>query len=754
MANAGKSFSFTTLQAVLDHLKYLEDEHHPNHRDYKKPAPLRVRGLEDPYRFPAKCEELMQRWFECNPLHNGKKPTVLARWWMPRFADRTVLSPAEMALTEDRLLSTLPKGVIVVYTWHVPEIVTGSRRQKGPDFNFMFINFTRGPIPKVVRDSATSHWGILTQAMDNVVNEINRLRREQNKTLEKKLPMIYTMAQAKARRRRGPRFPLCEQLACLPDAGDSLDTLHQALTKFGYRYTPAGNGGYVTRRHCPVLEKPQPRRRFKGRGYFITLEKLLVEVRQASQARKKKLVQAATPTGPSGIARASRTIQPSAKPLTGPAPAAPRPPRKFYQLPPGMLTPVPTKPAPAPASAVKGPAPLKTPAPASPIRQPAVTKAAVAPMINKSLVTPNPVIARKAMTPATKPEKVAAPTPEMIVQPPTVSVAKKLTPEKKPTPAATVGTKAPAVEVVQPKPQTPADKVKATAQPVPAKSSATPAPVVSVRAPQTTEPKPPAPSAQPTSPVKPLATPPAAKLGSVKPPPAIATPATPASVAPVKPAPMSTDLPPQAEVTPTDNTLFESSPEPQIDLATKLVQRILAAITDRDLMPQSPEDYLTLTQRAGGVLMPPADNQDNATLRIEGEQCEVNESVFQLNLCMAIIHARLPKQARRVERDQLKFIATDQDGLQARYHWLSLLQDTWADLETALANEQVKATWITAFQHTKAGGEAMDWSEPLYQALISADVAPDVAKLMVASQVPATISDLNALETKLNVLDR
>jgi hypothetical protein len=762
MGHAGKSFSFKTLKAVLDHLKYLEDGRHPNHRNYKKPQPLRVRGLEDPYQFPAKCEELMQRWHERNPLHNGKKPTVLARWWMPRFADRTVLSQAEMELVEDRLLSTLPKGVILVYTWHLPEIVIGGRRQKGPDFNFMFGNITRGPIPKVARDSATSHWGILTQAMDNVVNEINRLRHEQNKTSDKKLPKIATMAQAKARRRKRPSFPLCEQLACLDDAGDSLDTLNQALTKFGYHYTPAGNGGYVARRHCPVLEKPQPRRRFKGRGYFITLDKLLVEVRQAIQKRKESQGKKATQTRSSSIARAAQTVQPTAKTATGSASAAATPPRKFYQLASGVLAPVSAKPAPAPTSAVKQATPSKTPVPVSPIRQPATTKAAVAPTVNKASAPPTSVIAAKAMTPAPKPEKVAAPAPELIVKPPTAPVAKKVTPETKPIPAATISTKMPAVVVAQPKPRTPAGKAKAPAQPVPAVSSATPTPPkVPVKAAQVIEPKPPVPSAQLKSPVKPSTTPPAANLGSVKPTPAIATPAPLlTAAAPVKAAPVSTDLPPQSGIRRCDLGLSEPSPEQQIDLATKLVQRVLATITDRDVMLQNPQDYLALTQRAGGVLLPrantsPADSTDsvsdaNVTLRIDGEQCEINESLFQLNLCMAIINARLPKQARRVERDQLRFIATDQDGIQARYRWLCLIQDSWADLQTALADENVKAAWITAFQHTKTAGEAMDWSEELYQALTSADVAPDVARLMVASQVPATISDLNALEARIN----
>ena len=752
MANAGKSFSFKTLKAVLDHLKYLEDGRHPNHRNYKKPQPLRVRGLEDPYRFAAQCVQLMQLWHERHPMHNGKKPTVLARWWMPRFADRTVLSQPEMELVEDRLLSTLPKGVLVVYTWHVPEIVVAGRRQKGPDFNFMFINFTRGAIPKVVRDSATSHWGILTQAMDNVVNEINRLRREQNQTSEMKLPMISTMAQAKARRNKRPRFPLCEQLACFDDAGDSLETLTQALTKFGYQYTPAGNGGYVARRHCPVLEKPQPRRRFKGRGYFIALDKLLLEVRQAIKNRRKKPEQKVTQTRSSSIARAVRTVQPAAKVATRPAPAAPMPPRKFYQLAAGVLAPVSVKPAPATFSAVKQATPSKTPAPVLPIRQPVTTKVVVSPTVNKTLAPPLPV---KVMTPALQPEQAAATTPEMIVKPPSVPVAKKLTPDTKPIPAATIVTKGPATVVVQPKPQTPAGKVKAPTRPVPAVSSATPAPPqVPVKAAQTTEPKPPAPSNQPKSPVKPSTTPPAANLGSVKPTPAIATPTTPTAATPVKAAPVSTDLAPQAEITPADITLYEPSSEPQIDLATKLVQRVLATITDRDLMPQSPENYLVLTHRAGGDLLPPADKTDNVTLRIDGEQCEVNEPVFQLNLCMAIINARLPKQARRVERDQLRFIATDDDGLQARYHWLSLIQASWADLQTALADEQVKATWITAFQHPETAGEAIDWSESLYQALTSADVAPDVAMLMVASQVPATISDLNALEARINERSR
>jgi hypothetical protein len=227
-------------------------------------------------------------------------------------------------------------------------------------------------------------------------------------------------------------------------------------------------------------------------------------------------------------------------------------------------------------------------------------------------------------------------------------------------------------------------------------------------------------------------------------------PASPTPIKPIEAKLMPEEKPP---LMPVEEAKPEPSPEQQIELASNLVMRVVRTITDTDPLPQSSEECIALTKRDGVELLTFVGDEENITLRFKSEQCVVNADVFRLAICMAVINSRLPKQARRVERDQLKFTAPDLDGHGAHYRWLPLINDSWEDIQTALADEKVKATWINAIQLTKAD-EISDWSQQIYQALTSAEVAPDVAKLIIASQVPTTISNLNTLEAKLNVLER
>lgn len=717
MGHAGKCIPCKSPQSVINRLIYLEDGRHPNHRNYKKPDKLRVLGLTDAKLFPGRCEQLLDTWHRRNRLHAGKKPKVLAWWWMPRFADRVILDTAEKRLVEKRLLSALPKGLIVVYNWHIPEIATGRQRQKGPDFNFIFSNVTRGILPGLSRDQKTSHWGILTKAMDNVVDEINHIRRQAGKHL------ISTMADAKTRRKKPRNLRLCDQLACIPNAGDSLPALKLALTELGYVYVPANNAGYVRRRSFPVLQTPRPKQRFRGQGYFIALDCLLLEVQQAIQRRKENKVLAVTKPSPK---------QSVASPAPAPASSAPSPAPRQPSMPRPKRTTSGTISPPAPSTAPKKPAPASA-TKAAPVIRPSPSPALTSPPIPAQRPAPAKTVAAPAVRKPSEPKA-----PAKTVTPPVPSVAPKAS--------------VPTLDAAVKPPSAP--EPKSSAKPLPPDTSKTPnpAPPAPAKMPEVTQPKPKAPLAQPSPPAKPSTRPPTAAVFTANTERASSTPA-PVSPTPIKPVEAKLIAEEKPPLMPVEEAKPEPSPEQQIELASNLVMRVLRTITATDPMPQSPEDCTALTKRAGGELLIPTGDEENVTLRFKSEQCVVNADVFRLAICMASINARLPKQARRVERDQLKFITTEDDGSKARNVWLWLIEINLERIQNALADEKVQTVWTQAFQRTKVG-TGDDWAGPLNQALTTAGVAVDVAKLIVASQVPTTISNLNTLEAKLNVLER
>jgi hypothetical protein len=744
MGHAGKCRALKSQKAVAKKFEYLENGRHPNHRNYKQPEKLRALGLKEAEDFPNRCQQLFDAWYRQNRLHTGRKPKVLAWWWMPRFADRVVLSPEEKSLVEKRLLTALPKGVLIVYNWHIPLPIELGRRPNGPDFNFLFSNLTRGVLPQLSRDSESSHWGILTKAMDNVVDEINENRRQDFKLgRTKDLTLIYTMAAAKARRKKRRPLPLCEQLACLPSAGDSLAELALALAELGYVYTPARNAGYVRRRHCPVLETGRRKHRFRGQGYFISLEHLLAEVQEAIQRRaKEKAMTAITPAAPqpspaSSVPAPASLVSPATVP-----PAKPAAPKLSRPAP--LTAPKQAAPAPAAAAPASSPSPSRTPpAPKPPAHPATAPKVNPAPPASKAEATKVPA-SLDLRTIRTATEKAAVPARGPAVKPPPALNSKKSLPKL---PATVVpedqgveamsakppaGKPAPA-QRAGPAPRTASAKDPAQSPPAPTKEPSAPTPIESASL-----------TIKSTAPVKPPKQQRAA-LPPSKATPVTSSPATPTPVTAGQEAHSSGVNAPEAKATP------ELNSEQQREVAGALVRRILSAITASDPMPRSIEDCVILAQRAGVVLKISAEDSDSGTLRGKEQQCEVFTSVIQLAISMEIIGARRPKKARRPQRGQWEYIANT--WVEAKYTWLHLIETFWDKTEEALKDATVQAAWIKA-SHEAGEDEIDTLAHHLHHALISADLEPDVALLIAASQAPATVTSLQALATRVNERSR
>ena len=193
----------------------------------------------------------------------------------------------------------------------------------------------------------------------------------------------------------------------------------------------------------------------------------------------------------------------------------------------------------------------------------------------------------------------------------------------------------------------------------------------------------------------------------------------------------------------------ELSPEQQVLLANTLVTRVLSAITDRDPMPHSIAECGTLARRAGIVLKVSDEDTDQATLRWDSQQCDISTPIIQLAIQMEIIHARLPRKPRLPERDRWEYIADPGAEVKAKYDWLPLISNSWDKIEAALKDSKVKGAWIKA-SHEIEAGIIDDWACHLHQALTSADTELDVALLIVASQAPATVLNLEAIRTKIN----
>ena len=230
MANVGHAVALKSAAKIQEKLIYLENGLHPNHVHYKQPDRVRTWGIADSSLFISLCERLLERWNQQHPLHCGPKPKVKAYWWMPRFADKVVLEPRELRRVEQVILSVLPPGCVAVYNWHIPDHSKQVRRKKGPDFNFLCSNgIGKGMLKDLSRDSGCSMWGLLRDALEYVVAELNLVRAARG------LRPIPTMREARERKReRGKRLRLCVQLSKIPGADKDLEGLQHALSTLGY----------------------------------------------------------------------------------------------------------------------------------------------------------------------------------------------------------------------------------------------------------------------------------------------------------------------------------------------------------------------------------------------------------------------------------------------------------------------------------------------------------------------------------------
>ena len=584
MANAGKCNALKSREALSETLRYLVDGNHPNHRHYLKPKPLKCVGLTNIGEFVPFCEKQLRRRKSLQKIHTAKPTTVLALWWMPRFANGVTLTPKEERRVGEGLFAALPPGVVIASTWHLPD-PQGKARRKGPDFNFVFSNATRGPLPLLARDSTTSLWGTLTQTMDRIVEELNMDRK---KTGHMPIPtMAWTKRVLAARRaRRRPTGRLCDQLATIPGAGDNLDSLTAALHQLGYELatTPTPNTFSILRRHHPPLKLrlKQNRHRFKGRGYRLNLNRLLADTRKAEQAlaqsapkakvtlQKKKTAGRNTPPAPGsssrpGVARATDTRPSTNQPQTIAA------------------------------------ADAKT---VSPTQQVQVRAPAPVPKVHSKQSASHGTIKtptaehRDAASQPVKPSPPAAEAKDVVPIPAPASPSRALPtpPQKSPTTAAKTA--------VQSRPAVPPAVRKQMTRSTPVPAPKPPA------APDKTSPAP-----KPTPSPKPRTAPPSAPPTKPKPvsPPKFVESATPTSKKITPPPPVHPE-PPSVSDEAADPAESEAATESTEDLVSQLVEQILEAVTSNDPIPTTFEDCFPILRRSGVAFVPPEDDAGEATL--------------------------------------------------------------------------------------------------------------------------------------------
>jgi len=195
--------------------------------------------------------------------------------------------------------------------------------------------------------------------------------------------------------------------------------------------------------------------------------------------------------------------------------------------------------------------------------------------------------------------------------------------------------------------------------------------------------------------------------------------------------------------------------KPQAQAEMKLVNQFLCQVNADDRPPKTERELAEFARRVGFRFEAPIDdNDEDASLKYGQAKVTVNRSELRLAVSLGIINSRLPSGSRRVIGDELNFTPSDDSsryecGVRAR-KWLALLKEHWREIELGLKNPEVNRAWIKAWR-TNQSSNAEQRAINLYRELTSAGLDASLAQLLVLTQVPAKIDNLEALEGKLPI---